>query len=296
MNRRMIIFLVLVRTWGGPKALGILTDWLWFTDLGFAGVYRTRLLAQVTLFILGAAGGLGLVSGRAVLATRLGRPARGPPYLLGSGLLNERQFAVTVAGGSLLVGFMLAGGFSGQWDQILRFLRPTAFGAADPLFGPHIAFFAFRLVLPQLPTRTDEETEPWSPASLRLVLSRPMKAHLFGLGAALFLLLAWGYRLSVYELGYSPPRARLPPPRPRLRRQLRRHPRPPARVVVPRHPVRTRRGAATRGYPPAGSPPGFNDGRCVDWGGDSGRRDLPGGDPAPHRPAAGAGTRPPPPR
>jgi len=233
MNRRMIIILVLVLIWGGPKALGILTDWLWFTDLGFAGVYRTRLLAQVTLFILGAAGGLGLVWGSAVLATRLSRQAIGAPHLIGSGLLNERQFAVTVAGGSLVVGFMLAAGFSGQWDQILRFLRPTAFGAADPLFGRDIAFFvfalpvyrflqgwlltvvllallagiavyAFRLVLPQLPTRTDEETEPWSPASLRLVLSRPMKAHLFGLGAALFLLLAWGYRLSVYELVYSP--------------------------------------------------------------------------------------------
>src|SRR3990170_3418556 len=233
MNRRMIIILILLLIWGGPKALGILTDWLWFTDLGFAGVYRTRLLAQVTLFILGAAGGLGLVWGSAVLATRLSRQAIGAPHLIGSGLLNERQFAVTVAGGSLLVGFMLAGGFSGQWDQILRFLRPTAFGTADPIFGRDIAFFvfalpvyrflqgwlltvvllallagiavyAFRLVLPQLPTRTDEETEPWSPASLRLVLSRPMKAHLFGLGAALFLLLAWGYRLSVYELVYSP--------------------------------------------------------------------------------------------
>jgi len=233
MNRRMIIILILLLIWGGPKALGILTDWLWFTDLGFAGVYRTRLLAQVTLFILGAAGGLGLVWGSAVLATRLSRQAIGAPHLIGSGLLNERQFAVTVAGGSLVVGFMLAAGFSGQWDQILRFLRPTAFGAADPLFGRDIAFFvfalpvyrflqgwlltvvllallagiavyAFRLVLPQLPTRTDEETEPWSPASLRLVLSRPMKAHLFGLGAALFLLLAWGYRLSVYELVYSP--------------------------------------------------------------------------------------------
>src|SRR3972149_8385410 len=117
MNRRMIIILVLVLIWGGPKALGILTDWLWFTDLGFAGVYRTRLLAQVTLFILGAAGGLGLVWGSAVLAPRLSRQAIGAPYLLGSGLLNERQFAVTVAGGGLLGGFMLGGGVSraGGW-------------------------------------------------------------------------------------------------------------------------------------------------------------------------------------
>src|SRR3990170_2613495 len=107
MNRRMIIILILLLIWGGPKALGILTDWLWFTDLGFAGVYRTRLLAQVTLFILGAAGGLGLVWGSAVLATRLSRQAISAPHLL-SGLLNERQFAVTVAGGSLLVGLMLA--------------------------------------------------------------------------------------------------------------------------------------------------------------------------------------------
>src|SRR3972149_7244206 len=113
MNRRMIIILVLVLIWGGPKALGILTDWLWFTDLGFAGVYRTRLLAQVTLFILGAAGGLGLVWGSAVLATRLSRQAIGAPHLLGSGPLHKRQFAGTVAGGGLGGGFMLAAGFSG---------------------------------------------------------------------------------------------------------------------------------------------------------------------------------------
>src|SRR3990172_13128547 len=99
MNRRMIIILVLVLIWGGPKALGILTDWLWFTDLGFAGVYRTRLLAQVTLFILGAAGGLALVRGSAVLATRLSRRAVSAPPPLGSGRLDERQFAGTRAGG-----------------------------------------------------------------------------------------------------------------------------------------------------------------------------------------------------
>jgi len=46
--------------------------------------------------------------------------------------------------------------------------------------------------------------EPSQPrASFRQVLTRPMRAHLFGLGALLLALVAWGHRLSIYELVYS---------------------------------------------------------------------------------------------
>ncbi|MBI3997862.1 MAG: UPF0182 family protein, partial [Armatimonadetes bacterium] len=36
------------------------------------------------------------------------------------------------------------------------------------------------------------------------LFSRPMRAHLFGLGAAVLALVAWGQRLSIYELVHSP--------------------------------------------------------------------------------------------
>jgi uncharacterized membrane protein (UPF0182 family) len=62
-RRTKIILIPLLLFWGGPKALALYTDWLWFADLGFEEVYRTRLLAQVTLSALGAALFVGLSSG-----------------------------------------------------------------------------------------------------------------------------------------------------------------------------------------------------------------------------------------
>ncbi|MGH2376690.1 MAG: UPF0182 family protein, partial [bacterium] len=60
--RNLILLLFLVLFWGGPTTLAFYTDWLWFQDLGFAGVFRTRFFAQAALFVLG-----GLVSAGAIL-------------------------------------------------------------------------------------------------------------------------------------------------------------------------------------------------------------------------------------
>jgi len=234
MNRRTTIILTLgILFWGVPVALGLYTDWLWFADLGFTGVYRIRLLTQVALFAAGAAVFLGLVLGSAVLARRLSERAANDLTLPGSQLRAiEGSFTQLLGAGALLLGLTMAGSMAGRWSEVLRFLRPTPFGTSDPLFGRDIAYFvfalplyrslqgwlllsvffallaaltvyAFRLVLPQIPVDagTGEPSQPR--ASFRQVLTRPMRAHLFGLGALLLALVAWGHRLSIYELVYS---------------------------------------------------------------------------------------------
>ena len=227
MNRRTTIILTLgILFWGVPVALGLYTDWLWFADLGFTGVYRIRLLTQVALFAAGAAVFLGLVLGSAVLARRLSERAADDLALPGSQLRAiEGSFTQLLGAGALLLGLTMAGSMAGRWSEVLRFLRPTPFGTSDPLFGRDIAYFvfalplyrflqgwlllsvffallaalavyAFRLVLPQIPVDagTGEPSQPR--ASFRQVLTRPMRAHLFGLGALLLALVAWGHRLS----------------------------------------------------------------------------------------------------
>jgi uncharacterized membrane protein (UPF0182 family) len=234
-RRTKIILIPLLLFWGGPKALALYTDWLWFADLGFEEVYRTRLLAQVTLFALGAALFVGLFFGSAVLARRLSARATRGVEFPGSPQARamEGSFNLAVIGGGILFGLMMAGSMAGRWGEVLRFLRATPFGAADPLFGRDIAFFVFalpvyhfvqgwlltvgllallvavaaygfRIVLPQMSLEGGDGSVPRLLTSFQLILSRPMRAHLFGLGALLLGLMAWGYRLSIYELVYSP--------------------------------------------------------------------------------------------
>ncbi|MBI3998943.1 MAG: UPF0182 family protein, partial [Armatimonadetes bacterium] len=132
MNLRTILILAfLLVFWGIPSALGILTDWFWFVDLGFQGVFRIRLLAQGGLFLLGAAAALGLVMGSAALADRLSRRAVGLVEFPGSAHVRamEPSFRLAVAGGSLVIALMAAGSLAGGWSEVLRFLRPTPFEA-----------------------------------------------------------------------------------------------------------------------------------------------------------------------
>lgn len=216
-----------------PRSLGILTDWLWFKDLGYDVVYRTRLLSQWALFALGGALFVALVMGSARLAGRLTAPRLGGLELPGSPQVRamEGSFRLIVIVGTVLLGLMMAGALSAQWLDIRRYLSPTSFESADPLFNRDISFFvfalpvyrmlqgwlltaavmallaalavySFRLVLPQLPGGQDGEWRE-TPPRVRVALTRPMRAHVFGLGAAIFVILAWGHRLSIYELVYS---------------------------------------------------------------------------------------------
>ena len=233
--RIFVILAVALVFWFVPKALGLYTDWLWFADLGFAGVYRTRLLTQAALFAVGGAASLALLLGSAVLARRLGDRAIGQVELPGSAQVRamERPFGIAVVGGTAFFSLVMAGALAARWQEVLRFLRPTAFGTADPLFGRDVGFFVFtlplyrllqgwllsavilallaatavylfKIVLPQIPPPSGDNGASWPRPAVGRLLSLPMRVHLFGLGAALLALLAWGQRLSIYELVYSP--------------------------------------------------------------------------------------------
>jgi hypothetical protein len=228
----MVLFLGLF--WGAPRVLGIATDWLWFTDLGFAGVYRTRLFAQAVLFVLGAAVALGFFLGSVRLALRLSSGDEGLMKFSESAQMQamELPFRQAVTWGSALLAFMMAGSLAGAWSDVLRYQQAVPFGTTDPLFGLDVGFFvfslplfrmlqgwlltvavlallagaavyAFRIVVPQLPANMDEG-QAWGRTEINIDITRPMRAHLFGLGAIACFLLAWGYRLKVYELVYSP--------------------------------------------------------------------------------------------
>ncbi len=131
-----------------PSVAEIYTEWLWFGEVGFQGVFLKSLAAK------GLLGAVAFVTAFVVLFANLRLAVRGPnrPYMVFPGggdiqpiVLEHRHLTILAAGLSALVGLFVAGVASGQWMVVLQFLNATPFGVADPIFGRDVGFYVFTL-------------------------------------------------------------------------------------------------------------------------------------------------------
>jgi uncharacterized membrane protein (UPF0182 family) len=127
----------------------IWTDALWYGQLGYVSVYRTQLLTQVLLFILGA-----LVMGGAVFATLAvayrSRPVYVPVASDQSSIERYRDAIeplrrVIVLAVPAVLGLFAGSAVSQQWQTVLMWWNGTSFGHKDPQFGLDVGFFVFTL-------------------------------------------------------------------------------------------------------------------------------------------------------
>jgi uncharacterized membrane protein (UPF0182 family) len=148
-------------------ALGLATeflvDWLWFSAVGYFGVFWTIFGAKAVLFFavfvvstfalwmngalasrfarrrwpwLPAASGGGSASGRTLPETLFERFALRSPRL---------PLRFVVAGVAVLLGTLIAAGEAGNWDVALRFIHQEPYGLSDPLYRKDIGFYLFSL-------------------------------------------------------------------------------------------------------------------------------------------------------
>jgi uncharacterized membrane protein (UPF0182 family) len=205
--------------------LGVYTDWLWFGNLGYQGVFRTILLTRAELFIGGAIV-FALIAGLNIYLTYL--VGRGPQVapLPEETLRLIRPLALW--GGIFIIGiaaFIFGGALASRWEIVLGFLNSTPFinstidppqVLADPQFGQTVEFFVFKLPFYHL-------IQGWllGATVVSLILSlgmyfvhfslrgavftftTPVRVHASILGALALIALAWGYWLDVYDLVYS---------------------------------------------------------------------------------------------
>lgn len=202
----VLFFLLLLQ-----PLVGTYTDWLWFDRLGYGGVFRTGLQAQVIsfavfafiFFVFGAANALpvlGFRTRRRIL-TYMGIRQR---------VLRTPMAAGTLAGVAVIA--LLFGRIgASQWLTTLRFLNQASFGRTDPVWNRDLSFYVFSLpffrfvwgwllgmlivvtagVLVLYLSRTNFQT---------LTLSRIALGHLSILGALFFLLLAFHFWLDLAEI------------------------------------------------------------------------------------------------
>jgi uncharacterized membrane protein (UPF0182 family) len=193
---------------------GIYTEWLWFDSLAFSSIYTTILTTRVWLFFVGALVFLALLLSNLFLARRLSPPG-GDNVFIGQGLVLVRRMLdigilISVIFLSLIFGLVT----SSQWEMILRFTNAANFNITEPLLGRDVAFYIFKLPLYNFM----QGWLIWTAAIIliftaviyvlnmgfrRAAFTIAIKGHLSVLGAVIFFLIVWSYRLKIFDLLYS---------------------------------------------------------------------------------------------
>jgi len=221
------------------EAIYLYTDYLWFGEIGYAGVFTKTLWIKVLLGVISGVLFFGLVYVNIKLAAKL-RDGVVPlqsknPEVPGPAELDPmiRKLLLPVA---LVLGFLAAPQAAMHWQSALLYFNGVPFGIQDPLLGKDIGFYLFQL--PAL-----DALYRWFLVSLGLLLvatafiyllyggiqyseeglfvHRAAKIHLSVLLALLLLVQSGGYLLDAYKLlnshngvvfgaGYTDTHARLP--------------------------------------------------------------------------------------
>lgn len=217
------LFLILLVLGLAAQGVPLYTDWLWFQEVGYTGVFLTVLTLRGWLFLgVGAAVFLFLYLNLSLAARtappdvlweledRLGLPGRVVLEPLIRRLLAPALAVISVIAGTRA---------SGAWETVLTFFNGGAFGTTDPLFNRDLSFYVFRLPFWRL-------LYGWAMlllvATLMLalalyVLQRSLvltaqgprlaagaRTHLLALGAAFLALRGAGFWLDRFEVLYSP--------------------------------------------------------------------------------------------
>lgn len=198
-----------------------LTEYWWFGSVGFESVFKVRLGWSIACAVLAFA-----VYGLVLFAN----------YWLALYLTRDRPFyapnnsewtplipSITIYGGIGLIVLLAIGAAqraSSAWEPVLKFLNPTEFDIADPIYGQDVGFYVFRMPVYQGLQQESLELLVWAlllslaiyaiRGEVRLergwkyLLTGPVKTHLCVLLSAIALVVAWGYWLARYDLLYSP--------------------------------------------------------------------------------------------
>ena len=123
----------------------VFTDWLWFDNLGYRGIFVKVLMTRITLFAVGAVS-MAVLAGASVFAASFlsrGRVALQLPddllKFMSRALLSISAGVVAVL--AIIFGTIMAA----RWEIFLRFSNAASFGQTEPVFGQDAGFYVFTL-------------------------------------------------------------------------------------------------------------------------------------------------------
>ena len=213
----LLLFLVV------PSAVRLLTEWFWFGEVEYTGIFIRTLTAKA---------GVGTVVFLAAFLAlafnfRLALRRVTEPYVLFPGggdiqpvVLNQRQFKLLGTGIAALVALFLGIFASNEWLTWLQYRHQVPFGQTDPLFFRDVSFYIFTLpfytlarnlalavvvlsLIGSTAAYVVSGTLALDPGR-GLIVGAEARRHLGLIVAGLFLLLAWGASLDVPRILTTP--------------------------------------------------------------------------------------------
>ncbi|MEX2572560.1 MAG: UPF0182 family protein, partial [Gemmatimonadota bacterium] len=196
----------------------IYVDFLWFQSVGFEAVYRTRLTAQVFLFLAGAVVAAVVIGGNIVLARRFAPKGHEKSFIANvHPIVIRRTAEALLATIAVLMAVSLGSAAAGSWQTVLSWMNRVPFGQVDPQFGRDIAFFIFDLpayrffqawliglVFVSLLASGAIYGLSYSLQQFRSHITRSMHTHLSILGGLCVLLIAVSSYLGIFDLVTNP--------------------------------------------------------------------------------------------
>lgn len=201
-----------------PALAGLYVDYLWFTEVGYLGVFFTVLKTKIVLVALGTAFFFAIIAFNVKIAFK---------NTLGEDRALSNFALTLILLFSLFIGYAASAG----WELTLLYINSTPFELADPVFNRDLSFYFFALPfyrylwsiffygfiavaiicvliyllygkpLVRREPEYEEFTQQFTIEFPRL--SREAKAHLAALGGILMLALSLGYFLDRYSILYS---------------------------------------------------------------------------------------------
>jgi len=212
------VIIALAAIFGGA-VVNLLTDWLWFKDLGYERIFATSLLTRIQIGILFGLVFFVFVYGNLWYARKIAPPPSPTgieqQLIERLGRLARRGIGLLIFLSSIVLSAMVGLEAATHWQEWLLYRHGVPFGVTEPLFQKDIGFYVFKLpflsylyhwlfftlaastVAAAALHYADEALES---IAGRLQFAPKVKSHLAVLVAAMFFLKAWGYRLSMYDL------------------------------------------------------------------------------------------------
>jgi uncharacterized membrane protein (UPF0182 family) len=216
----LLLAVIVAGTW-----FGVYGEWLWFGEVGYSSVFLKTVFAKAGTGLAFGLLALNILGANTLLARSLApRPER-VVFRTPQGEVIEipqlpRQYVnLLLLLGVFIISLFVGMGAASKWDTVLRFLHRSSFGVTDPLFESDIGYYVFALPLFIF-------LRNWLMGILviagliavmiyvyggrirllgrSLFVSAPARRHLLVLFTFFFLLKAWGYRIGMYRLLYSP--------------------------------------------------------------------------------------------
>ncbi len=197
-----------------------LTEYWWFSAVGFPSVFKVQLGWSILCAVLAFGTYVVVLWSNYWLALWLTRDR--PFYAPKDSDWAPLVPGITVYGGITLIVLLAVGAAqrgARAWETLLKFLHPTSFGIADPIYQRDVSFYVFHMPVYQGLQQQALELSIWAllfvlavyalRGEIRLergwkyLLTGPVKAHLCVLLSAIALVSTFGYWLARYDLLYS---------------------------------------------------------------------------------------------